>query len=403
MGGFLLCILLFGGDTITIKQEIIKLKQQGHTWQEIADHFNLTVEQVRNKIRFSKEYAMIKQQDPHIKGDIDKKYYKDDGSITSLIRTNLNAKKAFSKDELLVIHGFDPEEFQIRSITSNEWTMNTTDDVKYNYQSKIVAEPKTKSNSIDDIIQSIKDYTEPFDIDCTDDEKLEDTLLINLPDLHFGLNTADEYSEYQSKILSYLENQYQNVVISLLGDFFNTDNFNNKTIHDTRVNDTDIPNAWEEATLFIEPIIQKALSMSPDVTIVYSQGNHDASMSWAYHKYLETKYPQAEHDVATDQLKCILIDKNAIYLTHGHIKKRNICQLCATLYPREWAEAENRMLFTGHYHTIKSEDLTGLVHYQLPTISKHTDYEKENLFVGSQKGVHLFELGTGRVNAVYYL
>ena len=393
-----------GGDIIDLKDEIFQLKSEGKTWNEIDNLLNLNPDQARNLARNDERYSLIKNTNPHSKPDeMDKKYYRDDGSITSIIRTKRNSKQTFNQNELLIIHGFNPDEFQIRSITSNEWTTPISGESFYNYQSKIVAEPKVKGNSIDDIIQAIQDYTQPFDIAVVDDEKLEDTLLINLPDLHFGINTADEYSDYQSKILSYLENQYENVVISLLGDFFNTDNFNNKTIHETRVSDTDIPNAWEEATLFIEPIIQKALSMSPNVRIVYSRGNHDESMAWAYHKYLEVKYPQAEHDVATNQLKCILIDGNAIYLTHGHIRKRNICQLCATLFPKEWAEAENRMLFTGHYHTIKSEDLTGLVHYQLPTISKHTDYEKENLFIGSQKGVHLFELGHGRVNAIYYI
>ena len=390
--------------TIDLKDEIFQLKSEGKTWNEIDNLLNLNPDQARNLARSDERYALIKKVNPHSKPDeMDKKYYRDDGSITSIIRTKRENKQTFNQDELLIIHGFNPDEFKIRSITSNEWTTPISGETFYNYQSKIVVEPKVKGNSIDDIIQAIKDYTTPFDITVVDDEKLEDTLLINLPDLHFGINTADEYSDYQSKILSYLENQYENVVISLLGDFFNTDNFNNKTIHDTRVNDTDIPNAWEEATLFIEPIIQKSLSMSPNVRVVYSRGNHDESMAWAYHKYLEVKYPQAEHDVATEQLKCILIDGNAIYLTHGHIRKRNICQLCATLFPKEWAEAENRMLFTGHFHTIKSEDLTGLVHYQLPTISKHTDYEKENLFLGSQKGVHLFELGHGRLNAIYYI
>ena len=390
--------------TIDLKDEIFQLKSEGKTWNEIDNLLNLNPDQARNLARKDERYSLIKKANPHSKPDeMDKKYYRDDGSITSIIRTKRKKKQTFNQNELLIIHGFNPDEFKICSITSNEWTTPISGESFYNYQSKIVVEPKVKGNSIDDIIQAIKDYTTPFDITVVDDEKLEDTLLINLPDLHFGINTADEYSDYQSKILSYLENQYENVVISLLGDFFNTDNFNNKTIHETRVNDTDIPNAWEEATLFIEPIIQKSLSMSPNVRVVYSRGNHDESMAWAYHKYLEVKYPQAEHDVAIEQLKCILIDKNAIYLTHGHIRKRNICQLCATLYPKEWAEAENRMLFTGHFHTIKSEDLTGLVHYQLPTISKHTDYEKENLFIGSQKGVHLFELGHGRVNAIYYI
>ena len=207
--------------TIDLKDEIFQLKSEGKTWNEIDNLLNLNPDQARNLARNDERYSLIKKANPHSKPDeMDKKYYRDDGSITSIIRTKRKNKQTFNQDELLTIHGFNPDEFRIRSITSNEWTTPISGESFYNYQSKIVVEPKVKGNSIDDIIQAIKDYTTPFDITVVDDEKLEDTLLINLPDLHFGINTADEYSDYQSKILSYLENQYENVVISLLGVFF---------------------------------------------------------------------------------------------------------------------------------------------------------------------------------------
>ena len=386
--------------------ELIKCLRQGNTpWTKIDELLDLPPDGARSKARSQDWYKQIVQRNPHDKAeDVDKKNYREDGSISSFIRTRLDAKQTFSKEELLELHGLDPKEFKIKTITSNEWSVTAgTGERYYNFQSKILAEPIDKNNSIDSFIEAIKQYTKPFDVDCVDDEKLNDTLLINLPDLHIGFNTADEYAEYQLGIMQVLENQYENVVISLLGDLFHANSFQSKTIHDTRVNDTDIPNSWEEATLFIEPIIQKALSMSPNVNIVYSRGNHDEAIAWAFHKYLEVKYPRAVHEVTTKQLKCLLVDGNAIYLTHGHIRRKNFVQLCAALYPLEWASATNRLLFTGHYHSIKSADLTGMVHYQLPTISKHTDYEEEQLFMGSQKGVHLFELGQGRVNAIYYI
>lgn len=337
--------------------------------------------------------------------ELDSKKYLEDGNISSHIRTKRKRKQLLTKNELLVIHGFDPDEYELKQAVSNEWSViNSNHETGYNFQSKVIVRPKTEEdNLLENILESIEQYTKPFDIECIDDDKLDSTLLINLPDLHIGYNTADEYSKYQNGILTTLENQYENVVICLLGDLFHADNFQSKTIHETRVNDTHIPNSWEEAILFVEPIIQKALATSPNVKLVYTRGNHDETISWAFSKYLEVKYPQCEHDVSIDQLKCVTIDKNAIFLTHGHVKKKNFVQLCATLYPQEWAMTENRMLFTGHFHTLRSEDLTGLVHYQLPTISKNTDYEEEKLFLGSQKGVHLFELGRDKVNAIYYL
>ncbi|WP_373786536.1 metallophosphoesterase [Jeotgalibaca porci] len=389
-----------------INDVIRKLREKQTPWTEIDRILDLPPDGARNKARGQEWYKEIAQSNPHDKASyVDKKSYRDDGSISSFIRTRLDEKKTFSKNELLELHGLDPDEFKIKNITSNEWSMtNGSGDKFYNFQSKILAEPVSDIDRLPEMItEAIQQYAKPFDIDVMDDDKLIGTLLINLPDLHIGSNTAEEYSVYQDGILIQLENQYENVVISLLGDLFNANSFQSKTIHDTRVSDTDIPQSWDEAVLFIEPIIQKALSTSPNVTVVYSRGNHDETITWAFTKYLEAKYPQVEFDVSTKQLKCVQIDRNAIYLTHGHIRKRNLAQLCATLYPQEWAKSENRLLLTGHFHTIKTEDLTGVVHYQLPTVGKSTDYEEENMFLGSQRGVHLFELGYDRVNAIYYL
>ena len=387
--------------------ELIKCLRQGNTpWTKIDELLDLPPDGARSKARSQDWYKQIVQRNPHDKAeDVDKKNYREDGSISSFIRTRLDDKQTFSKDELLELHGLDPKEFKIKTITSNEWSMTNGEGEKhYNFQSKILAEPVSDVDRLPEMItEAIQQYAKPFDIEVMDDDKLIGTLLINLPDLHIGSNTAEEYSVYQDGILMQLENQYENVVISLLGDLFNANSFQSKTIHDTRVSDTDIPQSWDEAVLFIEPIIQKSLSTSPNVTVIYSRGNHDETVTWAFAKYLEAKYPQVEFDVSTKQLKCVQIDSNAIYLTHGHIRKRNLAQLCATLYPHEWAKSENRLLLTGHFHTIKTEDLTGVVHYQLPTIGKSTDYEEEHMFLGSQRGVHLFELGYDRVNAIYYI
>ncbi|WP_373807931.1 hypothetical protein, partial [Jeotgalibaca porci] len=256
-----------------INDVIRKLREKQTPWTEIDRILDLPPDGARNKARGQEWYKEIAQSNPHDKASyVDKKSYRDDGSISSFIRTRLDEKKTFSKNELLELHGLDPDEFKIKNITSNEWSMtNGSGDKFYNFQSKILAEPVSDIDRLPEMItEAIQQYAKPFDIDVMDDDKLIGTLLINLPDLHIGSNTAEEYSVYQDGILIQLENQYENVVISLLGDLFNANSFQSKTIHDTRVSDTDIPQSWDEAVLFIEPIIQKALSTSPNVTVVYS-------------------------------------------------------------------------------------------------------------------------------------
>lgn len=386
---------------MSIDDKIIKFKKQGKSWHEIAGLLNMTSEQVRSRARRHPSYRDVKK--PSNPTEVDDKKYKDDGSIVSYVRKQLSAKKVFTESELLEIHGFNPEEFRIRNVTSNTWTTNTADNEFYNYQSKIIAEPNNKISIVDQITQAIVSNTKPFDLVTYEYYEALNHLIINLPDLHFGINTAFDYSNYQDGILKTIENGYDSIVISLLGDLFHADNFNDKTINETRVDDTDIPNAWEEALLFIDPIIQKAIIRSNKVDVIYLMGNHDASMSWAFSKYLALKYPSINIDTTTEQLKCLQVEGNVLFFTHGHIKRKNICQLCATLFPKQWGESNNRLLFTGHYHNLKTDDLTGLIHYQLPTISADTAFEREQLFLGSQKGLQLFELSDNGLDSVYYL
>ena len=109
--------------TIDLKDEIFQLKSEGKTWNEIDNLLNLNPDQARNLARNDERYSLIKNTNPHSKPDeMDKKYYRDDGSITSIIRTKRENKQTFNQNELLIIHGFNPDEFKIRSITSNEWT-----------------------------------------------------------------------------------------------------------------------------------------------------------------------------------------------------------------------------------------------------------------------------------------
>ena len=70
---------------------------------------------------------------------------------------------------------------------------------------------------------------------------------------------------------------------------------------------------------------------------------------------------------------------------------------------QEYGNSKYRILLTGHKHTIKSEDLIGLVHYELPTVGEGDKYEQDNLYLGNQKGIHLYEFDTDKLNAIYYL
>ena len=386
------------------------MRKQGATWKQVGDIYNTDGENVRAFAKRHERFGEIREEEKitdAVKEVIDKRTEdRRTGEITNEIKRRMREKKVFTDDELLELHALDPDKFKIRMVTSNEWTMTEGGGEQYyNFQSKIVAEPIDILSKFPKQLQEIiETYTQPFDIDVMDDEKLNQTLLIPFPDIHVEPNFSTKFQGYQDSILRYLENQYKNVIIAIMGDFFNADNFNSKTANETRVADTNIPENWEEGLLILEPIIQKAIHTSPNVTIVYSRGNHDESVLWAFIQYLTVKYPQVTFQSDMDQLKCVVVDDVSIFLTHGHIRRgKSIGMLCSALYPQEYGNSKYRILLTGHKHTIKSEDLVGLVHYELPTVGEGDKYEQDNLYLGNQKGIHLYEFNTDKLNAIYYL
>src|SRR5699024_10416768 len=153
----------------------------------------------RNKARSQEWYKQIAQSNPHDKAeDVDKKSYREDGSISSFIRTRLDSKQTFSQSELLELHGLDPEEFKIKNITSNEWSFTVgTGERYYNFQSKILAEHVLASDiTPEQMAELLAGRIKPIEV-----KKIgigENNLVIQLADLHFGVtklkDTIDKLS-----------------------------------------------------------------------------------------------------------------------------------------------------------------------------------------------------------------
>lgn len=392
------------------KDLVIKLKQLGQTWDEIGEVYDESGEKMRCWAKRQDWFPEIREDHKitnAVKNEVDTKTVAEDGKITSTIKKRLNEKKTFSEDELLDLHGLNADEFKIKTITSNEWSMTNSDGEQYyNFQSKIIAESTKDEKTVLDRIQSlITDYNQPCNIECSTRETLDSYLVIPLFDLHFGLNKASDYAEYQERLLQLLENGYQKVLIVLGGDLFNTNDFHNQTIHQTRVSDTNIPEAWEETTLFLCPIIEKALNNSPEIEIMYNRGNHSETVDWTYAQFLKVKYPQVQFDDEVKQLKAVLLGEVAIFATHGHIRKqpKDLIALCSALYPDIWGKSKRRFLFTGHNHFDKEEDFPGITYSQFTSPSKSTDFEEENMYLGTQNGMRVFEVSDEQLLAKYYL
>lgn len=390
------------------KEIIIRLKKKGKTWDEIGEVFDTSGENVRAHAKKQDWFDEIREEHKitdAAKDTIDKKTEdRKTGEITSEIKRKMREKKVLTDDELLELHALDPKCFQIRTITSNEWTMTESGGEQwFNFQSKIVAEP-IKQKITPEFIKNLFLDVQPSEVNFLADEVLNTYLLLPFADWHWGLNNTADYEVIKSKIADRLLEGHREVVFVLLGDFFHVDNLLNTTVRGTRVDDVDVEQATQDAYQFMIDMLKLALEQSPCVKLVYLQGNHDSMTGYMFVQGIKRMFPDVEIDDSTETLKHTWVGGHSVFLHHGDkITDRRLLGAITGKFPKEWGEGKQRYLITGHKHHEKSLDLAGITHYQVATPSKATKFEDDYGYNGTEQVQMLFRFDDEKRDAIYYL
>lgn len=307
----------------------------------------------------------------------------------------MREKKVFTDDELLELHALDPDKFKIRVVTSNEWTMTESGGEQYyNFQSKIVAEPKT-ANDIDykEIGERLADKTAPREIRISYiPEKMDKYLAFNLFDPHFGQNTLNDYDETLGKVFHHLENnEFKKILLVSGGDLLHVDNFDSTTTKGTQLDTTDLTQGWEDAFDFLDLIIDKALDSAEENELLYVPGNHDETTGHTIMKALEKVYQREDRlkiDSTQEMYKATLLGHNFIGATHGIKRnKKDYPMIYATAFSELWGTkgVYTREALTGHFHGEHVVDMNGFLIRQNPTRGKTDRWHRNNGFVGNHK------------------
>lgn len=395
------------------QNRILDLKEEGYSWTQIANRLGYpSMDAVRGKVRHTERYKeMVTTQKEQTvaknkeQEDFQKQNFYDDGSISSHIRLKQKTKKVFTNEQLIRLHGFNPDEVTLKSATSNEWTTPTNGETYYNYQSKIVVVPKNKYEiTIKDIKQFFEDI-EPRRIELSCDDLPRNYLLIPLSDMHFGLNSDEDYEELRSEIADKILNQYEEILFTLHGDYFHVDNFLNTTEKGTRIDSVDFREGIQAGFRFLLPLLELALENSPNVKVVYLKGNHAPSIDYMFISGLERLYTQIEFDTSLDEFKHAWLGTHSIFMHHGDkVKSANkLVEIMVSHFGKEWGESQSRYLITGHFHHEKSLSFAGLTWYQLQSPSKHSSYDKTYGYDTSESGQMLFEFTETKRSAIYYV
>ncbi len=247
---------------------------------------------------------------------------------------------------------------------------------------------------------------EEVKLETTEDYMLE----IPLYDLHFGIADFNYYKSTLAEVIDLIQRRnYKEINIIIGQDLFHNDDFRGRTASGREIEYTDITVAWEDARKFYYKIIEESLKQSKKTRIIYSKGNHDESMSWAFVQMIKAQFKDADNITIDDEVKerkLITFGTNFIGITHGEkgqAKSRNLNNMFVIEYPQEFAKSKVREIHAGHLHHERIKDDFGIMARRLSSGNITDTWHCEQGYVGAHKRFMVFEWTKEKLAAIYYV
>lgn len=257
------------------------------------------------------------------------------------------------------------------------------------------------------LLEEVRKPIDPVIVHEVPTESEKAMLEIPLFDMHFPLNTHFETCCEVNRIIKNSKWAWEEINLIIGQDLFHNDDMRGRTSKGTPIEKVNMPMAWRMAIDFWVPTIQAALAHAERVNLIYSKGNHDETISWAFVQLLKALFPQLDVDDSLDMRKCISWRECFIGITHGHEKKNSKHDLRGQFtieYPIEFANAKVREIHTGHFHHEVGEDLYGVMVRRLSKGGEYDDdWTKNEGFVGAHRRFMVFEWAPGRLRAIHYI
>jgi len=354
---------------------------------------------LRNHIRYGKKPTDLPQYKENVE-------IMADGSHKSDKLIEMSEHESKTPEYLLKAHGYNPEEWDLTGSRNSIWNAQIKGGgVKTLYASKVSAKPKLDSEfTIKDLAEKVA-TAKPLKIKLREIKKLSNRLLlIPLYDMHFGINTKEDYEKTLNKIYNLIkENVYEEVLFIVGSDLLHHNGFRSTTASGTIIENVNMEKAWEDASKFYIPLIEEAIKSKSSVKIIYSKGNHSEAMEWAFVKYLKALFPQAEYDDTFEERKIHVYGDSVMGFTHGDKRKKSLHNIFQADFSAQWGLALDRTIFTGHFHHEQVYDEFGTIVRTLPTAGKTDQWHRDSGFVGATKRFQIFEYEPKGLSVIRYV
>jgi hypothetical protein len=189
------------------------------------------------------------------------------------------------------------------------------------------------------------------------------------------------------------------LTVGMLGDLFHYDRPSGETTKGTPLErDGRLQKMIEVGWGSLIGLVEQAAETAPaDVTIV--PGNHDESLSWAFHRMLLERY-KADKRVIVDEAytsrKYASHGRNLLGFAHGNHAKKKLPQLMALESADKWATCPYREIHTGHLHHQAAEwsrpieTIDGVLVRVAPSLGPADDYHATHGWVHNRQAMELF-------------
>jgi UDP-2,3-diacylglucosamine pyrophosphatase LpxH len=187
--------------------------------------------------------------------------------------------------------------------------------------------------------------------------------------------------------------------VALLGDLFHVDTPGGTTTSGTPLErDGRLQKMLDVGTTTILRIIERSAETVPtDVVLVH--GNHDESLSWAFHRLLIERYRNDKRitiDGNYTGRKYLSHGRNLLGFAHGHRAKKKLPQLMAIEAASQWAACPYREYHTGHYHSTAAEwsrpieTIDGVLVRTAPSLCVADDWHASLGFLNARQAMETF-------------
>ena len=323
----------------------------------------------------------------------------------SIIDAVVHLKDVNDRDEILRAVKLDPAKWDCIDALVKAWQMGSKDasgkpQVTDLYSVSVKARPK-QGFDLGACIERINSIgIKPVEVVPDKNVGRKGLLEVFLTDMHFGVNTLEDYTDTLQAVISLLDG-HDTLVLVTGSDNLHTNGHKGQTVNGTQLEQVDLNQAFNDAVEFYTAILTSALKYGMNAKTVHVPANHDYDTSFFVAKTLERLLPQADIDADMGQYKAMRYGQVAIGWTHGD-EGRNFDRVFMREFPAIFGTADAIEVHSGHIHMETVQDQSGVLVRTLPTGTKRTDWTKRKGY-HSVRRFQVFSYTEDGLRAIYYV